>query len=667
MLKIDDKSLKVTDCRSGAEIYNYGLPNITYTLKTDDITKGAKPVATPYVSRRDSFVMSGDNGWFAEESGVTLELLPDRDGVIYNLKSKNENLSEWGLALPFNFQGKKLGGGWLNQYYLSSVYITRDRKYKSFYLTNPNGCNLLVAVKSNADGWKMDYSPYLAGMYLLDLKILANYDKAYGAFERNNELSVGVYPVTTYENALQKMAELYEAPFIYADYLAGKIGKEITLSYFGECDRVIEKHGDTEIGLLPAEKYRIKYEQDTELIPMRNGKRGAGITVYGYKNIIDLYKKTMNTVDLELVKNTTDGNLCEQQAWSGAMLKFLLCYKDKLNVKEIAEYEAKLKNLLDRVTETDPEKAEKRLTIFKDSFEDFPRFNIFCSRRIQEQYFGINILLDAYKYFGDEKYLEYAVGATDSLTQNYQKENGSFSTDHGGKNMDYTAVCTVMFPLIDMAEFLDGRDDDRAMRYRESARRAAEFLYRRGLDFKTEGMHAVECADPVITDGGIACTMLGLLYFAKHIEADERYLSFAKRLLDIHESFRMYSPISQIKGSSLRWWETKWEGDADGPALNCGHGWTIWRAESDWLYYTLTGDEKHLEKAINGFNCNLAKINEKGESFSIYNVDDINGGGFTYTSEEINFRIAPKFPDMRDSGLSRYVFTRAVETLIDLL
>ena len=267
----------------------------------------------------------------------------------------------------------------------------------------------------------------------------------------------------------------------------------------------------------------------------------------------------------------------------------------------------------------------------------------------------------------DEKYLEYAVGATDSLTQNYQQENGSFSTDHGGKNMDYTAVCTVMFPLIDMAEFLDGRDDDRAMRYRESARRAAEFLYRRGLDFKTEGMHAVECADPVITDGGIACTMLGLLYFAKHIEADERYLSFAKRLLDIHESFRMYSPISQIKGSSLRWWETKWEGDADGPALNCGHGWTIWRAESDWLYYTLTGDEKHLEKAINGFNCNLAKINEKGESFSIYNVDDINGGGFTYTSEEINFRIAPKFPDMRDSGLSRYVFTRAVETLIDLL
>lgn len=32
-------------------------------------------------------------------------------------------------------------------------------------------------------------------------------------------------------------------------------------------------------------------------------------------------------------------------------------------------------------------------------------------------------------------------------------------------------------------------------------------------------------------------------------------------------------------------------GDADGPAICCGHAWTIWRAEADYLYYALTGDE----------------------------------------------------------------------------
>lgn len=666
MLKTDINSLRVIDERNEKPIFNYGLPNVTYTLKTDDITKGEKPVATPYVSRREDFI-SVCGAWYASDSGVALKTEPHGNGVKYILRTQNNNLSEWGIALPFNFQGKKEGGGWLNQYFLSSVYITNDRKYKSFYLTNPNGNNLLVSVLTDADGWKIDYSPYVAGMYLLDLKILGNFDKAYGEFKPKNELEIGIYPVSDYESAIQLMSSLYEAPFIYSDFNAGKIGKDINFSFFGKCDKLIEKYNGVEKEIPLTQTYTIHCERDVELIPVYKGKYGAGITVYGYKDIKELYKKTMDTVDLELVKNTTDGNLCEQQAWAGAMLKFLLNYKKMLTNEEVEIYEGKLKSLLDRITETDKKNAEKRLTIFSKKHGKFPSYNVFESARIQEQYFGINILIDAYKYFKVGKYLRYAIKSTDSLIDNYQKIDGRFATDHLGVNKDYTAVCTVMFPLIDMAELLDGKDDERSKKYRSSARRAAEYLYSRGLDFKTEGMHEVDCADPVITDGGIACTILGLLYFAKHVEANEKYISFAKKLLDIHESFRMHSPISQIRGSSLRWWETKWEGDADGPALGGGHAWTIWRAESDWLYYKLTGDETHLKKAINGFNSNLAKINEKGESFSIYNIDDINGGGFTYTSEEINFRIAPKFPDIRDSGLSRYVFTRAVETLIDLL
>lgn len=666
MLKTDITSLKVIDERNEKPIFNYGIPTVTYTLESDDITKGPKPVATPYVSRREEFT-SVCGAWYASESGVALKVRPHGIGLKYTLSTQNKRLSEWGIALPFNFQGKKDGDGWLNQYLLSSVYVTGDRKYKSFYLTNPNGNNLLVAVLGEADGWKMDYSPYVAGMYFVDLKILANFDKAYGDFKKKNELEVGIYPVSDYESALQLMSSLYEAPFIYSDFNAGKIGKEINLAFFGKCDKLIEKYNGTEKEIPAMQKYVISHEQDVELIPFYKGTCGAGITIYGYRDIKELYKKTMDTVDLELVKNTTDGNLCEQQAWSGAMLKFLLNYKKMLTKEEIEIYEAKLKNLLDRMTETDKNKAEKRLTIFSKKHGNFPAYNIFESARIQEQYFGINIFIDAYKYFKNKKYLRYAIKSTDSLIENYQKTDGRFATDHLGANKDYTAVCTVMFPLIDMAELLSGVDDERASKYRVSAKRAAEFLYSRGLDFKTEGMYDVDCADPVVTDGGIACTALGLLYFANHIEANDKYIEFAKKLLDIHDSFRMYSPISQIRGSSLRWWETKWEGDADGPALNCGHGWTIWRAECDWLYYKLSGDETYLKKAINGFNSNLAKINEKGESFSIYNVDDINGGGFTYTSEEINFKIAPKFPDMRDSGLSRYVWTRAVETLIDLL
>jgi hypothetical protein len=114
----------------------------------------------------------------------------------------------------------------------------------------------------------------------------------------------------------------------------------------------------------------------------------------------------------------------------------------------------------------------------------------------------------------------------------------------------------------------------------------------------------------------------------------------------------------------LRWWETQWEGDQDGPAFCCGHAWTIWRAEADYLYYALTGDEGYLIKAKNGFGTNFAKIQKDGRSYSIYNVDDINGGGFHDRSEEITFRIADKFARVTDSGISRYVWIRANDSLL---
>ena len=132
----------------------------------------------------------------------------------------------------------------------------------------------------------------------------------------------------------------------------------------------------------------------------------------------------------------------------------------------------------------------------------------------------------------------------------------------------------------------------------------------------------------------------------------------------MHEAWVIHTPICQMRNSSLRWWETNWEGDADGPALDCGHAWTIWRAEADWLYYKLTGDKAYKDKAINGFNSNFSKINEKGESYAIYNVDDINGGGFHDVADEIEFKLASKFHKNKDSGLSRYVWYRAVDSIL---
>jgi hypothetical protein len=119
-----------------------------------------------------------------------------------------------------------------------------------------------------------------------------------------------------------------------------------------------------------------------------------------------------------------------------------------------------------------------------------------------------------------------------------------------------------------------------------------------------------------------------------------------------------------MRGSSLRWWETQWEGDADGPALCCGHAWTIWRAEADYHYYTLTGDEKYLIKAKNGFMTNLSKIDKEGRNYANYNPDEINGGGFPGRPDEIRYRVAPRFPNEQDCGMSRYVWIRINDTFL---
>ena len=132
----------------------------------------------------------------------------------------------------------------------------------------------------------------------------------------------------------------------------------------------------------------------------------------------------------------------------------------------------------------------------------------------------------------------------------------------------------------------------------------------------------------------------------------------------MHNSWVMNAPICQMHGSTLRWWETQWEGDADGPAICAGHAWTIWRAEADYLYYSLTGDKSHLEKAKNGFLTNLSKIQKDGKTYAIYNPDLINGGGFHWNAEETKFAIANRFPSVEDSGLSRYVWIRLNDTFL---
>lgn len=652
-LLILDKRAPNDKILNGAEL------SVCYTLKTDDITKGKTPSSTPYIDREDVF----NSSLYAKKTKSRLKVKSYKNGKLLELNSKSDNLSEFGINLPFNFMGKKNGGGWENQFLFNTPYYSKEQEIMYFYLTKPNGNNLLVAVLEGGQGWKMDYSPYSFGHYFLNLKILANYDKAYNQTAKKQHLKIAILPVTTFENALEELSDIYGKPFLDYTVSGGEIGKEIELRSYGSPDTLIEVYDGKEIAYPYSQTYKLKNEGETTIIPSKNGKRGTPVSVYAYDGLISLYKKSVLSVNLEIIKNYTDGNLCEHQSWLSATLRYLIKYKSTLTKDEIAELEGRALAELDVITEQSIEKAVAHQTIWHLPHDDYGAYNVYKSNRVQELFFGITILLDAHRYFGDEKYLKYLKGATQCLISNYQGENGRIEIDWGDNKDDYTTVCAPMIPLVDTAIYLEKIDPELSSQCKKAAEKMAEYLYKRGISFPTEGIISSEAEDEM-EDGSISCTALCLLYYCKNLSLETKYLEKAKEILDLHSSWIIKAPICQMKNSTLRWWETQWEGDGDGPAICAGHAWTIWRAEADYLYYKLTGDEAHLIKSHNGFMTNLSKIDKNGKSYAIYNPDLINGGGFHWDAEKISFKIAHRFPTIEDCGLSRYVWIRINDTFL---
>ena len=166
---------RIVDTRNGdISIFADGDISICYTLLTDNIKEGKRVSSTPYVDRQDDLVTKNLIR-YGENTKSTVKIAPYEDGIEIEASTDDCQISEYGINLPFNFMGKKNGGGWRKQYLFNSPYMSPDKKIIYAYLTNPDGNHLLVAILSEADGWKMDYSPFGWAHYFINLKLLANY------------------------------------------------------------------------------------------------------------------------------------------------------------------------------------------------------------------------------------------------------------------------------------------------------------------------------------------------------------------------------------------------------------------------------------------------------------------------------------------------------------
>ena len=625
--------------------------HVRYTFLSDDITEGEAPFGMPYRDRKGYF----DENGYCEEAKANLVLSDFGGGIRIELTTQSEELSEIGLSFPFNFMGKKNGGGWRNQYLLNSPYTSEGNAYKYCYLTNPNGKNLIVFPKGNCDGWKCDYSSeFCPGHFFLELEFLANFDKIYKTGSHNRSLEIYLFEVGSFEEGINKVCKTFETCALTYEKSFAKIGEEIALNVHGACDEVrcgnkryTPQNGSVKV---LAEEYGL-----IPVVPYCKGKRGMEAIFYVYDDIAACYKRSCDSVsqkDLDF----TDKNLCEHQCWQSAMLRYMARYGQR------AEYWNKLLPALEIITEKDEKKAISRRTIFYKEHKGDPPYSIFESGRIQEQLFGVTILLDAYRLTGDKRYFDYLTGALDCVLEHHF-DHGMIYTDFlNGEKEDYTTVCCLMIPFVDAALALKEENSALAEKYRAAAGEIAGYLYRRE-SFHTEAFVS-DNTEAEMEDGSISCTALSLLYYCAKIERKEEYIARAKEILDLHETWETHTPIAPCFRSSLRWWETFWEGDGTGPSICFGHAWTIWRAEADYWYWYLTKDERYKIKAYNGFISNFSKAERDGKTYACYMLDYIPGGGFHTSCKESITKIRLGLPERADSGLSRYVWVRAHETVL---
>ena len=231
------KSVKET-ARSVRKLRDAGILiddiTVSYTLMSDDVTRGEKPQGTPYLSRRAKF----DENFYSAETGATLSVKEREGAFVFLLKTEREDLSEFGLNLPFNFMGKKNAGGWKNQYLFNSPYASENNGLIYCYFTSPGKESLMLSFDSPADGWKMDYSLFLGGHYFDNLKALANFDRAYGTGSHRKTLRLSLFACKDLEDGLAKLAERRKIPALYYGQNGGQVGSRVRIRVFGECDSV---------------------------------------------------------------------------------------------------------------------------------------------------------------------------------------------------------------------------------------------------------------------------------------------------------------------------------------------------------------------------------------------------------------------------------------------
>lgn len=670
----DKRYEELTDITDGTGRFG----TLVYTLDSEDMKEQDKPEFSPYSENYAMYdeVQVPDNGivLYNRDFETKLHIVQTEEEIVLEMNCDSHEVSACGMFLPLNFMSCK-NGTYDRQFLVSSPYHTLDGKYWMHYFTKPDGKNMVLIAEGDIEGYKINYSPYLSGHYIQGFSFLWQLDQVYKQKRcENKTMRVHLVPVCSYAEALEKATAVWKVPALNYEISSVKTGRKFEFEVIRDVDyiKVISPSGD-ETYITDSYFTPMEYGIYT-LVPYYNQIPGMDISVFVWDDMKDMYTRAMSSLTShrdEILGKSKEGqtiwrpihlfyrgyhdhNLCEHGMWCWAMLRYMRAYGIR------KDYAEEVLNHI-RIVLAESEVSLNCCTITEENY-----FRTQNSMRIQEVYSGVNLLLDAYKLWKEQKYLDSAIRIlVESLKRDLSPDGAimKYGKDiPDSENEDYTTVTCMVFPVVDMAVYLKSVGDERYMFFEQAAFRIADFVMKRGFSFPTEGGTHPE-VNKEMEEGSISCSALTVLYVAYYLCANDSrrqcdYLAFAKEILDFHDAYTVNTPHPVMFRSSLRWWETIWEGDADGPAVCFGHAWSIWRAEAQFWYGLLAKDNVRLLDSYNGFMGNYAKEQEDGTVYAIYQYEKMSGGATTHNGSELEYRLKEGFPDKADDTTSRYLFAR---------
>lgn len=631
---------------------------ICYTKNEDDLTAAPKPAMNPWTDREavwEEADVRGDAVFLRNHTlGLQGKYEFEDEYIHLELEQTQPLCSEVGLNLPLSFLGKK-GGDYRYQLLPTTPYRTADGSVRYWYLDSPQGQPLLI-VAHGAMTWKLDYLDEICGHFITNLKWLYQLDRQYQMKNTAAKMELDVYFPASFEDALAMLSEHDKIPIVQTDKYSVGAGEPLTVRVRGNVERLLIYQNKTKIDEVAVQNSAATLCLPSaglyRLVPVCGDTVGLECTVGVLRPYAQLFHE--NVLSLQKPYHC-DRGLCEGGVWAEA------CSLHQRLLGRDESVEVLLEQQLAEIMTADESRMIPRCSIPNHELGGWPAYHVYQSLRSQEAFFAVLLFVDRYRTEHQKQYLDYALGIMQTLMKHYILPNGEIirrTALHAQTWHDYTTVTAPVLAVVELAKLLRENGDERAGTYEALAVRIADYLVRRGLDFPTEG-GVSELTEKEMEDGSISCTALSVLYVCYWVCRKDAYILFARQVLALHESWCMKTPDVRMNRSSLRWWETLWEGDQDGPAICAGHAWTLWRAEADFYLGLVTNDAQAFLNSYNAYGTNLIKIDEQGNSYACFQPDEIPGGGF---EGKVEFRLKGGYPRKTDQSLSKYLWCRLAQT-----